>query len=171
MSEIRVLNECAYCGEPCTDEYCCRPQFTKASAGMLEITDGDCGSSLCNIQESEMSEIRVDALEAAVREFNLTLPAWAPFKRWGDLTLQERDQCLTRAVEIMKAINVLKKWVEEEATTMNSEVIRLETNELERKETQRQLRDALKRLQVDDDPRMDAANDYFEHQKEPNANH
>jgi len=62
-------------------------------------------------QESEMSEIRVDALEAAVREFNLTLPAWAPFKRWGDLTLQERDQCLTRAVEIMKAINVLQKWV------------------------------------------------------------
>ena len=62
-------------------------------------------------QESEMSEIRVDALEAAVREFNLSLPAWAPFKRWGDLTLQERDQCLTRAVEILRAINVLKKWV------------------------------------------------------------
>jgi acyl-CoA reductase-like NAD-dependent aldehyde dehydrogenase len=51
-----------------------------------------------------MSEIRVDALEAAVREFNLSLPAWAPFKRWGDLTLQERDQCLTRAVEILRAI-------------------------------------------------------------------
>ena len=63
-----------------------------------------------------MSEIRVDALEAAVREFNLTLPAWAPFKRWGDLTLQERDQCLTRAVEIMKAINVLKKWAEKGET-------------------------------------------------------
>ena len=58
-----------------------------------------------------MSEIRVDALDAAVREFNLSLPAWAPFKRWGDLTLQERDQGLTRAVEILRAINVLKKWV------------------------------------------------------------
>ena len=59
-----------------------------------------------------MSEIRVDALEAAVREFNLSLPAWAPFKRWGDLTLQERDQCLTRAVEILRAINVLRKLLE-----------------------------------------------------------
>ena len=28
-----------------------------------------------------------EALEAAVREFNLSLPAWAPFKRWGDLSL------------------------------------------------------------------------------------
>ena len=69
------------------------------------------GSEMVLSQESEMSEIRVDALEAAVREFNLSLPAWAPFKRWGDLTLQERDQCLTRAVEILRAINVLKKWV------------------------------------------------------------
>ena len=58
-----------------------------------------------------MSEIRVDVLELAVREFNLSRPAWAPFKRWDDLTLQERDQCLTKAVEILKAINVLNKWV------------------------------------------------------------